>query len=200
MHEAEAVIEAIIETKTQSVRDFIRCLRGEVHVTFEEGTQAAWLYDLVRPHVTEVIVCNPRHNKLLHSGNKSDRIDARKLAELLRNGSLKPIYHGKHGTRALKEMVRTYECLIADTTRVMNRLNSIFRARGIECAGHQLYRRGGRAVWLKRVRESGARARSESLYEQLAVLQELRHKARLLMLKEGRRHAAYKISANDEEG
>ena len=78
----KVVIESIIETKAQTVRDFIRGLRGEVHVTFEEGTQAAWLYDLIRPHVAEVVVCNPRHNKLLTVGNKADRIDARKLAQL----------------------------------------------------------------------------------------------------------------------
>ena len=62
-------------------------LRGDLHVTFEEGTWAAWLYDLLKPHVTKVMVCNPRRNALLKEGNKSDRIDARKLAELLRNGS-----------------------------------------------------------------------------------------------------------------
>jgi transposase len=115
------------------------------------------------------------------------------LAELLRNGSLKPIYHGEHGTRALKEMVRNYECLVADTTRVMNRLKAIFRGRGIECAGHQIYRSSERDAWLKKRRESGARARAASLYEQLAVLKELRHNAHLSMLKESRRHAASKI-------
>jgi len=51
-------------------------------VTFEEGTSAAWLYDLLRPHVARLVVCNPRKNALLKQGNKSDRIDARKLAEL----------------------------------------------------------------------------------------------------------------------
>jgi hypothetical protein len=35
-------------------------LRGSLFVTFEEGTWAAWLYDLLKPHVTEVMVCNPR--------------------------------------------------------------------------------------------------------------------------------------------
>lgn len=90
--------------------------------------------------MAEVIICNPRHNKLLHSGNKSDRIDAQKLAELLRNGSLRAVYHGKHGTRALKELVCNYECLVVDATRVTNRLKAIFRARGIECAGHRTYR------------------------------------------------------------
>jgi len=37
---------------------------------FQEGTSAAWLYDLLKPRVTKVIVCNPRKNALL---NASDR-------------------------------------------------------------------------------------------------------------------------------
>ena len=82
----KTISEAIIETKTETVRDFIRGLRGELHVTLEESAQAAWLYDLLRPLATEVLVCNPRHNKLLGAGNKSDRIDALKLAQLLRAG------------------------------------------------------------------------------------------------------------------
>jgi transposase len=53
-------------------------------VTFEEGTSAAWLYDLLVPHVAKAVVCNPRKNALLKSGNKNDRTDARKLAECAR--------------------------------------------------------------------------------------------------------------------
>jgi molybdopterin-guanine dinucleotide biosynthesis protein A len=34
-------------------------------VTFEEGTWAAWLYDLLKPHVARVVVCNPRKNALI---------------------------------------------------------------------------------------------------------------------------------------
>ena len=85
-----------------------------MHVTFEEGTSAAWLYDLIQPHVTEVVVCDPRQNALLNHGNKSDRIDARKLAELLRGNQLKPVYHGEHGVRTLKELVRSYLTISKD--------------------------------------------------------------------------------------
>ena len=92
-----------------------------MHVTFEEGTSAVWLYDLIQPHVTEVVVCNPRQNALLKVGNKSDRIDARKLAELLRGNQLKSIYHGEHGVRTLKELVRSYLTISKDTARVMTR-------------------------------------------------------------------------------
>src|SRR5713226_4191333 len=105
----KVVMESIIETGADTVRNFIKQLRGKVYVTFEEGTQATWLYDLMRGLVAEVVVCDPRHNKLLQTGNKSDRVDARKLAELLRQGSLQAVYHGDKGTRTLKELGRNYD-------------------------------------------------------------------------------------------
>ena len=78
------VMESIVETKASSILQFIHGLRGELHVTWEEGTWASWLYDLLQPQVTRVLVCDPRRNALLKEGNKSDKIDARKLADLLR--------------------------------------------------------------------------------------------------------------------
>jgi transposase len=78
------VMESILETKAATILQFFAGLRGTLSVTFEEGTWSAWLYDLLNPHVDKLVVCNPRKNALLKDGNKSDRIDARKLAELLR--------------------------------------------------------------------------------------------------------------------
>jgi hypothetical protein len=51
---------------------------------------------------------NPRKNALLKAGNKSDTIDARKLAELLRAGLLSPVYHGQNSTAAVKHLGRSY--------------------------------------------------------------------------------------------
>ena len=56
------VTESIVETKASSILQFIHGLRGELHVTWEEGTWAAWLYDLLQPQVTQVLVCDPRRN------------------------------------------------------------------------------------------------------------------------------------------
>src|SRR6266571_6859130 len=100
------VMECVIETKASTILQFFDGLHGDVHVTFEEGTWAAWLYDLLKPHVTEVLVCNPRKIPLLKQGNKSDKIDARKLAERLRLHDLKPVYHGETGIRMLRELAR----------------------------------------------------------------------------------------------
>lgn len=187
----KVVMQMVTETSAARVRDFLKQLRGKVYVTFEEGTQASWLYEIVRPLVTEVTVCDPRHNKLLASGNKSDRIDAQKLAELLRNRSLRAVYHGDNGVRTLKELVRNYDCLVSDTTRVMLRLKAIFRGRAIECAGHDIYRNDRREKWLKKLSERGARQRAGFLYDQLEALKGLRHQAKLVMVKEARRQTAY---------
>jgi len=97
------VMESVVETKASSILQFMNGLQGELHVTWEEGTWAAWLYDLLKPHAHQVLVCNPRRNALLKEGSKSDKVDARKLADLLRTGMLRPVYHGEHGLRTLRE-------------------------------------------------------------------------------------------------
>jgi hypothetical protein len=43
----KVVMECVIETKASMILQFIDGLRGDLQVTFEEGTSAAWLYDLV---------------------------------------------------------------------------------------------------------------------------------------------------------
>jgi hypothetical protein len=78
------VMECVIETKANMILQCIDGLRGDLHVTFEEGTSAAWLYDLLKPHVTELIVCDPRKNASMREDSQNDKIDARRLAELLR--------------------------------------------------------------------------------------------------------------------
>src|SRR5437773_7203349 len=87
------IMESIVETKASTLLDFVKGLRGTTHLTFEEGTQSAWLYDLLKPHVAKCVVCNPRKNKLLEEGNKGDRIDVQKLSQLLQTGMLRPVYH-----------------------------------------------------------------------------------------------------------
>ena len=131
----QLLMECVLETKAATILQFIHGLRGSVQVTFEEGTCAAWLHDLLKPHVTEVLVCNPRKNALLKMGNKNDRVDARKLAELLRSGLLSPVYHGENGVRTLRELARSYLASTSDVTRVMNRVKAMYRSWAIPVHG-----------------------------------------------------------------
>jgi len=187
------VMETIIETKASTLLQFVQGLRGSLHVTLEEGTWAAWLYDLLKPHVTKIVVCNPRRNALLKEGSKSDRIDGRKLAELLRAGLLRPVYHGEHGVGTLKELSRSYLTISGDLARVMTRLKAVYRSWAIPCAGKQVYAPRYRAQWLGKITESGVRRRAEFYYQQLDALRSLRQQVRRELLAESGQHKASKL-------
>jgi transposase len=128
------------------------------------GTWAAWLYDLLQPQVAQVLVCDPRRNALLKEGNKSDKVDARKLADLLRTGMLRPVYHGEHGLRTLRELGRSYQTLSQDLNRVMNRIKALYRGWSIPCASTQVYAPRYREEWLRKIEHAGVRRLAELLY------------------------------------
>ena len=187
------VMEATLETKAETILEFVHGLRGSLHVSFEEGTCAAWLHDLLKPHVTAVLVCDSRKNALLRVGNKNDREDARKLSELLFLNKLHSVYHGETGIRTLKELARSYLTITRDLTRVMNRLKAIYRGWGIACAGQQVYAPGYRAEWLAKITEASVRRRAEIYYQQFDTLAALRQEVRRELLAESRKHPALRL-------
>jgi hypothetical protein len=125
-------------------------------------------------------------------GNKSDRIDARKLAELLRGNQIHPVYHGEHGLRALKELVRSYLTISKDLARVMTRVKALYRSWAIPCSGTQVYSRLYRVSWLSKITEPGVRLRATFYFQQLDALKQLRQEVRQELLAESKKHQAWK--------
>jgi transposase len=191
--QGKLLMECVLETKAATILEFVQGLRGTLAVTFEEGTMAAWLHDLLKPQVSRLVVCDARQAALLKDGNKSDRIDARKLAELLRTNQLKPVYHGEHGVRSLKELGRSYLTITQDTTRVMNRIKAVYRSWAISCSGTAVYAPRHRQAWLAKIVEPGVRVRAERLYQQLDSLEPIRLKARRELVRESQKHSAVKL-------
>ena len=181
------IARSVIETSDESIREFFSAMAGSAHVV-EEGTQAQWLYDLLRPRVDRVLVCDRRGGK--RSGNKGDQVDADELSEQLRRGGLRAVYHGAHGRADLKDLTRAYRNLVEDGTRVMLRLNALFRARAIRTTGGGVYQPKGRAGWVARLPQPGARLRAQTLYAQLDVLRTQRKKTKAAMVAEAKRDPA----------
>ena len=186
------VMECVIETKANIILDFIHGLRGELHVTLEEGTWATWLYDLLKPHETKLVVCDPRKNAR-DRGNKNDQIDARELADRLYMNKLSSVYHGEQGSATLKELARSYLTISKDLARVMTRVKAIYRSWGIACTGKQVYAPRHRAEWLAKITEVGVLRRAEFYYQQLDALRSLRHEVRRDLLAESKKHKATKL-------
>jgi len=183
----------VLATEPAALLEFFRSLRGSVHVTFEEGTQAQWLYDLLVPLVHQVLVCDRRGEK--RRGNKGDHEDADALSDLLRCGRLRATYHASRSRATLKELARGYTTIVADSTRVMGRLKALFRARAIKTRGGDVFASDSetRQTWLAKLSEPGARFRAKALYMELTVLETVRLKTRVAMVTEAKRDPAWRV-------
>jgi transposase len=181
----------VLPTEAGAIVDYFRGMRGTIHVAFEEGTQAQWLHDLLVPIVDRVLVCNRRGQS--PDGNKADQLDADELSDLLRCGRLRAVYHGGTDRMALRELARTYQNVVEDSTRVMLRLKALFRARGIKTPGTAVYHAECRRDWLGQLAEPGLRFRAQTLYAELEVLQELRPKVKSAMVAEARKDRAWAV-------
>lgn len=182
---------SIFATNEEAILEFFGGIRGTVHIAFEEGTQAQWLYDLLKPRVHRVVVCDRRGEK--KQGNKGDDPDAERLSDDLLRGRLREVYHDSAHRVALKELTRTYLNLVEDTTRSMQRLKALYRARAIPARGMGIYQREHRADWLAKLPDPAVRFRAEVLLSQLDVLRGLRPRAKAAMVAEARKDPAWKI-------
>ena len=138
-----------------------------------------------------MVVCDARRNK--ERGNKADRIDAGKLAKLLRMRELVSVYQGTAKGRELKELVRGYNYLVKDTVRTKSRLKAAFRSRGIKCRGQKVYGVEEQQQWLAKVDVEALRIRVSSSYEQLQCLSRLRDQAEKAMVDYAKKDPLYKL-------
>lgn len=185
------VEQCVIPTTAPALRRYFPPRRS-VAVAFEEGPLAAWLFRLLTGRVGQLVVCNPRYNRLIRAGVKNDRIDAAKLSELLRLGALHPVHHDRTPL-LLREFVAHYSTIVNDTMRVMLRLKAVYRGRGIVAEGVTVYGCRHRKRWLRRVKCDAVRCRLVALYRQLDALTALRDDARVEMITEATRHPEFAL-------
>lgn len=160
----------VLETNGQVLVQAIRSIARPRHLCFEEGTQSAWLYELLSPHVDELVVTQGTRSR----GPKSDASDALALAQALRLGTLESVVF-KAPTRftRLRELVRIHTMFVRDVTRTRLRLKAMFRGRGIATAGATVYSPAERSNWLTRL-PAPSRTATQLLFSQLDAVQQLK--------------------------
>ena len=178
----------VLETNGKVLVDFIRTIPGNRHLCIEEGTQANWLYELLRPHVDELVVIGVPKSK----GPKSDKIDSFSLAEKLRINSIETrVYKGRGEFEALRAFCNAYTTVMKDSVRVQNRLKFLFRARCISTEGQNVYLASSREKWLRTLPPT-IRPLAETYYLEHDSLMEIRKKALREMLREAKKHPIYR--------
>jgi transposase len=178
-----------VETHGEALIDAVRSVAGKRHLVLEEGTQSAWLYDLLRPHVHELVVTSVRGGR----GPKSDAKDAYGLAEKLRTGGLdRVVFKAPAEFRTLRELATVHRALTGDLVRVRLRIKSQFRSRGIASPGQAVYGKRNREEWLAKLPASHRRS-TERLYAHLDFLVDLKAEAEKDLVKESHRHPIARV-------
>lgn len=113
------------------LKDYLKSLKGKKILTFEETTTSQWLYMELRGLVDDVLVCDPYRNKLLSEGAKTDRIDAKKLVQLLRAQMLKRVFHSGDELVNLRKLISHYDDLIQRGVRLKNQRSALLRGQGL---------------------------------------------------------------------
>ncbi len=178
-----------VETNGQALVEAIRMIPGHKHLVYEEGIQSAWLYEILSPHVDELVVAGVTTSK----GQKSDKGDAYALAEKLRIGNLdKPVFKAPREFSRLREYSRIHMTLVRDTVRVQARIKSVYRSRGVMVAGENVYGPRCRGKWQEQL-PSIVQTRIEGLYEYLDFLLEQKKQAEVGLLREAKKHRSFRI-------
>ena len=115
-----------IITNGRLIIDYVKSLGKDIHIAFEECDISFWLFDILYKHVSKIIVCNPTAN-VQYKRAKTDKLDARNLANLLRGGYLKPVFHDGSIREKFRMLVSAYEDTVEESTRIKNRIKAIKR-------------------------------------------------------------------------
>jgi|SRR5947209_429929 len=172
-------------TSEANLRIAFTGLRGEIHVHLEAGELAPWAAAVIAPLVKRVVCSHPRDNAWIAKDNdKCDRVDAYKLADLLRLNRFKQVHYAPDQPRRnFKQLVQHYDELTAHQARWKTKLKARLRMQGVIVTGQRLFSGGGRTAVLGRVESRDVRTAIKQLYEVLDQSVAAQEQARLLMLR-----------------
>ena len=177
----------VVETNAKALVQILQSIPKDRHLCLEEEPLAGWLYEILAPHVQEIVVIGVRSSR----GPKSDKRDAFALAEMLRIGAVPTRVYKRRGSfTRLAYLANAYRALVGDSVRVQNRLKSLMRSRGVPVSGrHRLHQSWSRVIPKKL--PVAARPMAEFFYS-YDYLGELREQAQTEMIAEARKHAEFR--------
>lgn len=124
-----------IPTDKHGYRSYFKQWKGKaVEVAVEAGGHTRWIYDELKRMNIEVYVVNPNKVKLItETKRKTDKVDAKVLAELLRIDGLPERIHMAEGdSRELRDILKARQHLVKSATSLMNHLRGLLRQEGVK--------------------------------------------------------------------
>jgi transposase len=141
--------EWTFDATRDAIQDFAtENLTPEDRVVLEVTFNTWAIADIIAAHVGSVVVSNPRQTKAIAQAKiKTDKVDARVLAHLLRCDYLPLVWPPDPQTRLLRTLVSRRCGLVSERTRIKNRIHGILARALIPRPSFDLFGTKGRA-WL----------------------------------------------------
>lgn len=99
-----------------------------------------WIYDQLKPLASELRVANPSMLKAIAaSKKKNDKVDARKIADLLRCNLLPECYMAPSKMRDLRRVLRYRNLIVRQSTRMKNRIAGLLMETGTQYNKQRLH-------------------------------------------------------------
>src|ERR1700676_1046399 len=129
----------------QLYREFLGRLPPHSSIAVEASGSYSWLVDEMERSGHRPKLCNPLEAKRrMGLTKKTDTLDARGLAILLRNGTLPEVWIPPSELRDQRELLRLRIFLVRLRTRVKNRSHAALARQNIQIAGADLFGGEGR--------------------------------------------------------
>ncbi len=133
--EGKYIAQHQVETTVMNLVNQVVAIPAEVKLlTLEQSNMAFSMAEQLQDYVDELIVCDPRHNALIHRGeNKNDSLDTMHLCTLLRLGSLRQVWRPKQMgiRRVFFDQVKTYQRLVKTLSKYKRQFADSLRHWGI---------------------------------------------------------------------
>jgi len=114
-----------VRTRRPELELFAQSLGRSDEVALESTGGAEAIARILRPHVARVVVVNTKKLRQISEAKaKTDRLDARRLAELLASGYLAEVWCPDEGTRALRRRVARRAQLVRQRSRAKNEIGA----------------------------------------------------------------------------
>lgn len=130
--------------------DMLRTIQEPFAVCFEASCGYGWLHDALRPLSRRVVVAHPGQLRLIYrSKRKHDRIDAKKLAQILFLDQVPAVHVPAVDVRLWRSMIEWRRKLMDKRVAVKNALRALLRGQGVDGAprGHGLWTKKG-VTWM----------------------------------------------------
>lgn len=139
--DGSVVDEGVLTAERGALRAWRESLPADVSIAMEATMFTGWIYDELRPH-GEVLVGNPLRMRAIVAGKrKTDTLDARTIADLLRAGLLPETYMAEPVMRELRRVLRYRNLLVRQMVTLKNRGAALLMEAGTAYNKRKLYQR-----------------------------------------------------------